>query len=194
MTVTSTRGAAPSDTRNLATTERARKTAGGPAAGPPTYVTTYASPIGMLTLTSVDGHLTGLSMEEHRHGPAVSDDWERDPAPFGDVLAQLDAYFAGRLEAFDVKLRLEGTSFQRSVWQGLQEIPYAETWSYARLAARVGSPKACRAVGLANGRNPISIIVPCHRVIGADGSLTGYGGGLERKRWLLEHEARHRVS
>ena len=93
-----------------------------------------------------------------------------------------------RRREFDLPLRLAGTDFQRRVWGGLTEIRYGETWSYGQLAKRIGNPKASRAVGLANGRNPISILVPCHRVIGADGSLTGYGGGLERKRWLLAHE------
>lgn len=157
-----------------------------------TCVTTYDSPVGKLTLTSADGLLTGLHMEEQRHAPPVLEGYREDDAPFAEVLDQLDAYFAGRLVAFDVPMRMDGTEFQRRVWQGLCAIPYGETWSYARLAGVVGSPKACRAVGLANGRNPIGIIVPCHRVIGADGSMTGYGGGLERKRWLLEHEARHR--
>ena len=103
------------------------------------------------------------------------------------------AYFAGDLTEFDVPLGLKGTDFQRRVWDGLRQIPFGETWSYAQLAENVGNAKACRAVGLANGRNPIGIIVPCHRVIGADGTLTGYGGGLERKAWLLEHERKVRA-
>jgi methylated-DNA-[protein]-cysteine S-methyltransferase len=104
------------------------------------------------------------------------------------VRAQLDAYFAGELVAFDVPLAVHGTEFQKRVWDQLVQIPYGETISYSELARRLGDLKLVRAVGLANGRNPISIIVPCHRVIGADGSLVGYGGGLERKQWLLEHE------
>ena len=102
---------------------------------------------------------------------------------------QLDAYFAGELETFDLDLDPHGTPFQQRVWDELTRIPYGETISYSELAHRLGDPKLVRAVGLANGRNPISIVIPCHRVIGADGSLVGYGGGLERKRWLLEHEA-----
>jgi O-6-methylguanine DNA methyltransferase len=105
---------------------------------------------------------------------------------------EFDAYFAGELSSFDLEMNALGTPFQRSVWSQLCEIPYGETISYGELAQRLGNPNASRAVGLANGRNPIAIIVPCHRVIGADGSLTGYGGGLERKTWLLEHERRHR--
>ena len=109
--------------------------------------------------------------------------------PFGLARQQLEAFFAGELQAFDLPLRLSGTPFQNQVWQGLLTIPYGTTMSYAELAARIGRPGASRAVGAANGRNPIGIIVPCHRVIGANGSLTGYGGGLDRKDWLISHEA-----
>jgi methylated-DNA-[protein]-cysteine S-methyltransferase len=160
-------------------------------AGPgdtPTVMTTIDSPLGPLTLTAAGGALTRLHMHEQRHAPPRSDEWERDDAAFKDVVEQLEAYFAGTRHEFDVPLDLEGTAFQRRVWAGLCDIPYGETISYGELARRVGSPKASRAVGLANGRNPVAIIVPCHRVIGADGSLTGYGGGLDRKVWLLEHE------
>ena len=154
--------------------------------------TTFDSPIGILTLSGTEGHLTGLYMDDQRHAPSGAEDWERDDSAFAPVLEQLDAYFSGRLVDFDVPTRTGGTDFQRRVWDGLRQIPYGDTWSYAELADRVGNRRACRAVGLANGRNPIAIIVPCHRVIGANGTLTGYGGGLERKRWLLEHEARQR--
>jgi methylated-DNA-[protein]-cysteine S-methyltransferase len=112
-------------------------------------------------------------------------------APLAATVVQLNEYFNGGRREFDLPLYFEGTTFQRRVWQELTEIPYGETWSYGQLARRIGKPSASRAVGLANGRNPISILVPCHRVIGADGSLTGYGGGLERKRWLLAHEGLH---
>ena len=156
--------------------------------------TTFDSPIGVLTLTGEDGLLTGLHMDDQRHAPTGSDQWERDDAAFEDVLGQLDAYFSGRITDFDVRLRMGGTEFQRRVWDGLTRIPYGDTWSYAQLAEKVGNPRACRAVGLANGRNPVAVIVPCHRVIGANGTLTGYGGGLDRKRWLLDHEARHRAA
>lgn len=153
---------------------------------------TFDSPVGVLTLTAEDGLLTGLHMEDQRHAPPRSDAWEPDESAFGAVLGQLDGYFSGRLTEFDVPMRMRGTDFQRRVWDGLTGIPYGETWSYAQLAEKVGNRKACRAVGLANGRNPVAIIVPCHRVIGANGTLTGYGGGLDRKQWLLGHEARHR--
>ncbi|HEX2088219.1 MAG TPA: methylated-DNA--[protein]-cysteine S-methyltransferase [Solirubrobacteraceae bacterium] len=143
----------------------------------------FASPIGPLTATVVDGRLTALHMAPHPR------DARRDPALAG-VVAQLDAYFAGERTAFGLPLAPAGTAFQRRVWEALREIPYGETISYRELAARAGNPAACRAAGHANGRNPIAIVVPCHRVVGADGRLTGYGGGLERKAWLLAHERR----
>lgn len=151
------------------------------------------SPIGLLRLCGTEHGLTGLFMENHRHGPEASDqlDWQRDDALFEETRTQLTDYFAGRRKTFDLVVdrdALGGTSFQRRVWCELEKIPYGATISYGELAKRIDSPAAVRAVGLANGRNPISIIVPCHRVIGANGSLTGYGGGLERKRWLLDFE------
>jgi methylated-DNA-[protein]-cysteine S-methyltransferase len=151
-------------------------------------VTTIDSPVGPLTLTAVDGRLTGLSMDGQQHREPIPAEWPRDRAPFREVIDQLAAYFAGDLRTFELPLHLDGTDFQRSVWAQLRGIPYAETISYGELAARIGNTNASRAVGLANGRNPVGIIVPCHRVIGADGSMTGYGGGVERKMWLLEHE------
>jgi methylated-DNA-[protein]-cysteine S-methyltransferase len=155
-----------------------------------TLTTTVDSPVGPLTLTSFGGSLTGVHMAGGAHAPRGSADWVEDPGPFRPVIEQLAAYFAGELTEFDVCIQMMGTDFQLRVWQGLQGIPFGHTCSYAELAAKVGNAKACRAVGLANGRNPISIIVPCHRVIGADGTLTGYGGGLDRKAWLLDHERR----
>ncbi len=149
---------------------------------------TMESPIGPLTLIARDGVLTNVAMHEQRHTSPPPKDAEEDDAWFKDVTAQLDAYFIGELSSFDLEMELLGTAFQKGVWSQLCEIPYGETISYGELARRVGNPNASRAVGLANGRNPIAIIVPCHRVIGADGSLTGYGGGLERKTWLLQHE------
>jgi methylated-DNA-[protein]-cysteine S-methyltransferase len=146
------------------------------------------SPVGPLTLAGEGGALSHLRMDDQQYPPKGVDRWERDDAGFADVAEQLDAYFAGDLTVFDVRLDLHGTEFQRSVWAELLEIPYGETRSYGELASRLGNPGASRAVGLANGRNPVGIIVPCHRVIGADGSLTGYGGGLPRKRRLLELE------
>jgi methylated-DNA-[protein]-cysteine S-methyltransferase len=150
------------------------------------------SPIGRLMLTSDGTALTGLYMEPSRKTQST-DGWIEDAAvpPLAAALLQLNEYFAGTRREFDLPLRLRGTEFQKRVWHELTEIPYGQTWSYGELAKRINNPSASRAVGLANGRNPISILVPCHRVIGADGSLTGYGGGLERKRWLLAHEGLH---
>jgi methylated-DNA-[protein]-cysteine S-methyltransferase len=159
---------------------------------PTTIATLMDSPIGELALTAADGLLTGVHMPNQRHAPTLPLDYERDDAGLVDVVAQLEAYFAGTLTDFDLPLAMRGTDFQHRVWAALCEIPYGETISYGELARWVGNPKASRAVGLANGRNPVAIIVPCHRVIGADGSLTGYGGGLDRKVWLLEHEAARR--
>jgi O-6-methylguanine DNA methyltransferase len=153
-----------------------------------TVTTTIESPIGPLLLSASNGALTGVQMQNQRHFRELPEGAVHDDAWFADIVAQLDAYFAGDLVAFDVTLNLVGTDFQRRVWAQLQAIPYGETISYGELAARVGNANASRAVGLANGKNPVSIIVPCHRVIGADGSLTGYGGGLDRKTWLLDHE------
>jgi methylated-DNA-[protein]-cysteine S-methyltransferase len=147
------------------------------------------SPVGALTLVGEDGVLTGLYMENQRHRPAEERFGDADHGPFGAVVEQLAAYFAGELDTFDLPLALHGTEFQRTVWSALLEIPYGETVSYGELAERIGRPGAARAVGLANGKNPIGIIVPCHRVVGAGGGLTGYGGGLDRKQFLLAFEA-----
>jgi methylated-DNA-[protein]-cysteine S-methyltransferase len=145
-----------------------------------------------LLLMSDGDALTGVHTDNDKHRPAVQADWIRDDgvAPFGQTVAQLHAYFEGALTDFDLPLAPRGTPFQMTVWQELRNIGFGETISYAELARRIGRPKASRAVGHANARNPISIIVPCHRVIGADQSLTGYAGGLERKRTLLALEAR----
>lgn len=150
--------------------------------------TTILSPIGPLTLVATGGVLSGLYMDAQRHLPDPSSFGPRDAGPFGDVEVQLAEYFAGERTDFDLPLRLEGTDFQRRVWAGLQEVPYGRTWSYGQLADHIGAPGASRAVGLANGRNPVAIVVPCHRVVGANGKLTGYGGGLERKQQLLDLE------
>ncbi|MER6330885.1 methylated-DNA--[protein]-cysteine S-methyltransferase [Streptomyces sp. NPDC014983] len=148
------------------------------------------SPYGPLTLVAEDGALCGLYMTDQRHRPPEEDFGVRDDSPpcFAAAQEQLDAYFAGELREFTLELGLRGTPFQRSVWDQLTRIPYGETRTYGQLADALGNPGASRAVGLANGRNPVGIIVPCHRVVGSDGSLTGYGGGLERKRRLLDFE------
>ncbi len=150
--------------------------------------TTVDSPVGPLTLVADDGALVGLYMNLQRHRP--DDAMLGTPSPVGldAAVAQLREYFEGGRRRFELPLRPSGSAFQQQVWAALTEIPYAATESYGTLAARIGKPGAARAVGLANGRNPISIVVPCHRVIGADGSLTGYGGGLERKQALLDFE------
>jgi methylated-DNA-[protein]-cysteine S-methyltransferase len=152
------------------------------------------SPIGKLTLVTEDGKLTGLYMDVARHEPdevtlGVRVCVDDDPV-LNSAASQLGAYFAGELTNFDLPLSLDGTGFQRTVWAGLREIPYGATISYGELAKRIGQPSASRAVGLANGRNPVSIVVPCHRVVGSNGSLTGYGGGLPRKQYLLALEQR----
>ncbi|MGW7099381.1 methylated-DNA--[protein]-cysteine S-methyltransferase [Streptomyces sp. NPDC054838] len=157
--------------------------------------TVVDSPYGPLTLVATDGVLSGLYMAGQRHRPQEESFGERvAPAeePFPEVVRQLTAYFDGELTDFTVPVRLEGTAFQRSVWEQLVRIPYGQTWSYGELAAKLGKPGASRAVGLANGKNPVGIIVPCHRVIGASGSMTGYGGGVERKVRLLAFEAGER--
>ncbi len=156
------------------------------------HYTYYDSPIQPLLLTSNGTALTGLFLVEHKHGPEVAPDWVQDDgaAPFDEAKRQLSAYFAGELTEFDLPLALTGTAFQQGVWKQLRQIPYGATVSYGELARRMGQPNACRAVGLANGRNPLSIIVPCHRVVGAGGKLVGYAGGLARKEALLALERR----
>lgn len=146
----------------------------------------HDSPVGKLTLYSDGAALTGLEFEEPKY--------PRAPAPRGDdkIIVQtrreLDAYFAGKLKEFSVALKPSGTPFQQKVWMALRKIPYGATRSYGQQAQAIGSPNASRAVGLANGKNPIALIVPCHRVIGASGSLTGFGGGIPRKQYLLDLE------
>lgn len=145
------------------------------------------SPLGPLTLAGHGKTLTNLRMVDQAHEPS-REGWEPRDDAFGSAVEQLAAYFVGELTEFELELQLLGTEFQRRVWAALQSIPYGETRSYGAIAAQLGTPGASRAVGLANGRNPIGIIVPCHRVIGASGGLTGYGGGLDRKRLLLDLE------
>lgn len=152
--------------------------------------TVIDSPYGPLTLVADDdGALCGLYMVDQRHRPPEENFGTPDDTPFAETTAQLQAYFTGELKEFTVQLRLHGTPFQQTVWDQLRRIPYGETRSYGDLADALGNPGASRAVGLANGKNPIGIIVPCHRVVGANGSLTGYGGGLDRKQRLLDFES-----
>ena len=155
------------------------------------------TPLGPLTIVLDGDAVSALYMTEHRHAPGP--ETFGPPADSEDplvlrVVSQLDEYFAGDRQEFDLPLAARGTQFQATVWKALQEIPYGMTVTYGELAQRIGSPRASRAVGLANGRNPISIIVPCHRVIGASGDLTGYGGGIERKRALLALEKGQQAS
>ncbi|AVP97839.1 cysteine methyltransferase [Ahniella affigens] len=150
------------------------------------------SPIGGLTLAGVGDCLQYLLFPTNRHPPADRADWVFRADAFTEARRQLAEYFAGTRQVFDLAIGPQGTAFQTRVWQTLQQIPYGETWSYADLASRLGQAKAVRAVGAANGRNPVPIIIPCHRVIGSDGSMTGFGGGIAIKQQLLELEASQR--
>lgn len=154
--------------------------------------TSMPSPIGTLLLTADEQRrLTGVFMDVRSHGPGtVQPGWVRDDDTFGAAVRQLGEYFAGTRTTFDLALNPSGTPFQRLVWDALRTIPYGEVRSYGEIAEQIGRPGAARAVGLANGSNPIAVIVPCHRVIGASGALTGYGGGLPRKQFLLDLESR----
>lgn len=150
---------------------------------------TIDSPVGEILVIGDGEAVTHLYMTgEGGHGRDERPG-RNDPAALADALEQLEQYFAGERTEFDLPLRPQGTEFQRSVWHALEQIPYGETRSYGQIAAAVGRPKAARAVGMANNRNPISVFIPCHRVVGADGALVGYGGGMSRKVWLLDHEA-----
>ena len=152
--------------------------------------TSMDSPIGPLLLAGDERGLHLVHFVNGRHSKSPSPDWVDDKIPFKEAIGQLRAYFAGKLTEFELPLVLEGTEFQLHVWRNLQKIPYGETVSYGQLAKRIGSPDAARAVGLANGSNPIPIIIPCHRVIGSNGDLTGFGGGLPTKKKLLALESR----
>ncbi|WP_200301777.1 methylated-DNA--[protein]-cysteine S-methyltransferase [Streptomyces adelaidensis] len=151
------------------------------------YYATVDSPLGQLLLTAdASGSVTSLSVPEQKGGRVPLADWRADPAPFRVAEQQLAAYFAGELKEFRLELRGEGTDFRQRVWAALDDVPYGATTTYGAIAARIGAPRAAvRAVGGAIGANPLLILRPCHRVIGADGSLTGYAGGLDRKRHLL---------
>lgn len=148
----------------------------------------HESPIGRLFISGDASGLQQLLMDVERHSWRVGDDWKLAAKELDAVCQQLDEYFAGRRKRFELRLAPQGTHFQQSVWHALQSIPYGQTSYYSRLAEQLGNPKAVRAVGTANGANPISVIIPCHRVIGRDGSLTGYAGGLQRKAQLLALE------
>jgi methylated-DNA-[protein]-cysteine S-methyltransferase len=151
--------------------------------------TTFDSPLGELLLVGDGRALCGLYMQDGRTAMRVHPEWEHADEPFAEARAQLGEYFDGRRTEFDLPLAFAGSQFQKRVWRALQDIPFGETINYGEQARRVGAPATPRNVGATNGRNPIAVIVPCHRVIGADGSLTGYGGGLDRKRLLLDLEA-----
>ena len=151
----------------------------------------YDSPVGKLGIIVKSQKITGIFFENGKKTPKSTIECTiEETALIKKTVSQLEEYFKGKRQHFDVPLTYEGTAFQQSVWKSLQKIPYGETRSYKEIATMAGNPKACRAAGMANNRNPIVIIIPCHRVIGADGSLTGYGGGLEKKRYLLELENR----
>jgi methylated-DNA-[protein]-cysteine S-methyltransferase len=167
------------------------------------FYTEMESPVGGLRLVGdgeklrqvwfLEGKPDCGKATEARHPKAPEKNWVKSERPFAEAMKQLRAYFRGELKKFDLPLEMEGTKFQLSVWSELQKIPYGETASYREVAKRIGNEKSVRAVGLANGQNPIPIIVPCHRVIGSDGSLTGFGGGMENKRKLLELEKGQRT-
>jgi methylated-DNA-[protein]-cysteine S-methyltransferase len=149
----------------------------------------YAStPLGRVLVVSSGGSLVGLYFDGHERTPSVPDHATGSSELLNSIGNQLDEYFRGARTRFDLPLRLEGTPFQIAVWSAVIDIPYGQTSAYGRVAERVGRPRAARAVGAANGQNPISIVVPCHRLVGANGALTGYGWGLDRKRSLLELE------
>jgi methylated-DNA-[protein]-cysteine S-methyltransferase len=148
----------------------------------------YQSPIGKLLLIGADGILESLHFPNETTPTVIGEDRQYDETCFQPVLQQLSEYFAGSRQQFDLEITLEGTPFQKKVWQELRRIPFGQTASYQDIATRVGNAKACRAVGMANNKNPLPIIVPCHRVIGKNGSLTGFGGGLDIKKQLLDLE------
>ena len=153
-----------------------------------THFATTDSPIGELLVLGDGEIIHGLLINGDGEFDSRKSELTQDQAAFAETIDQLDQYFAGDRDSFDLPLEPEGTEFQRAVWNALTEIPFGETRSYGEIAVAVGRPKAARAVGMANNRNPIAVIVPCHRVIGSGGALVGYAGGLERKTWLLDHE------
>ena len=156
------------------------------------YYEYYKSPVGKLLLVGDGENMTHLGFPSGKMQLKQEQNWTKDRSSFKRTINQLEAFFEGELKNFDLPLALTGTPFRKSVWAGLMDIPYGETWSYSQLANHIGAPNACRAVGSANGVNPIPIVVPCHRVIGSNGSLTGFGGGLKTKEFLLELESKNR--
>ena len=148
----------------------------------------FNTPIGQLTIAADDSGLRFVLFENNKYDVPGRQDWRRDAGVTQRVREQFLQYFAGERQIFNLPLNPTGTEFQKKTWATLAQIPFGQTWSYSELAAKIALPKAVRAVGAANGRNPLPIILPCHRVIGANGSLTGFGGGLPTKKWLLEHE------
>jgi methylated-DNA-[protein]-cysteine S-methyltransferase len=152
------------------------------------------TPVGRVLVAGDATHLRLIAFQQGSRVHHPQESWRHDPAPFAEVFRQLDDYFAGRRTSFALPLHLGGTAFQNAVWTSLQRIPYGSTITYRDLAERVGKPAAIRAAGAANGANPLPIVVPCHRVIGSNGSLTGFGGGIEAKRFLLAHEQRRNAS
>jgi methylated-DNA-[protein]-cysteine S-methyltransferase len=157
------------------------------------FTMTLKSPVGPLRLFATEGALTAIYLENHKGAPALTASEREDHPVLLAARRQLEEYFAGERVSFDLPLEPSGTPFQQAVWMALREIPLGATWSYGDLARHVGRAGAARAVGAANGKNPLSIIVPCHRVVGSDGTLTGYAGGVPVKRWLLDHEQRMRA-
>ena len=156
----------------------------------------FATPLGTMVAVARDGRLAALDFEDARHAPAIGPAWREDPSasPLRECAAQLAEYFAATRRAFDLPLAPEGTPFQQGAWSALRTIPYGTTVSYGHQAEVMGDRRKARAVGMANGRNPIPIVVPCHRVVGSNGHLTGFAGGLEAKAWLLDHELRVRAT
>jgi methylated-DNA-[protein]-cysteine S-methyltransferase len=152
------------------------------------FYTLFRSPLGILRLTSDGRFLTGIEFPQRQQVQHPVFRGTETMAPFGEICQQLSEYFDGTRREFLIPIRMEGTEFQKKVWKALTTIPYGSTVSYGQLATMIGNPKACRAVGLANGRNRVPIIIPCHRVIGSNGTLTGFGGGLPNKQWLLDWE------
>ena len=158
------------------------------------FTLTARSPVGPLRFYATDSGLTAIYLENHKGAPVLTATEREDHPVLLAARRQLEEYFAGERVAFDLPLAPVGTPFQHEVWKALREIPLGVTWSYGDLARRIGRAGAARAVGAANGRNPLSIVVPCHRVVGTNGTLTGYAGGVPAKRWLLEHEQRLRTT